>query len=302
MFHPKYILSWIGIGVTFIIAYVPWRIKLIITYVLSNIIWLVAYKRKRIVRINIALCLPHLSEQEQNKLAKDSIYDICLSLLETCAALWRCSNTNFLLNNFAISGLEYLKKAQHEGKAVLLVGGHFGSLDTALSLLLRFIYPKLTVHCTFQASGNKVWDWFIRWRRHQTHPAQHPERNNTRQIINILQRKGIIWMAVDQDPTGIKQKVFIPFMGVTAGTMTAPARLAANYNAVILPLSWQRIGTKQKYNLHISAPITVAPEIQKTMLSINQSIEKAIIHTPQQYWWVHKRFKTRPPGEAKVYV
>ena len=301
MFHPKYILSWIGIGVTFIIAYMPWRIKLIITYVLSNIMWLLAYKRKRIVRTNIALCLPHLSIQEQNKLAKESIYDICLSLLETCAVLWRCSNTNFLLNNFEISGLEYLKKAQHEGKAVLLLGGHFGSLDTALSLLLRLVYPKLKVHCTFQASGNKVWDWFISWRRQKIHPAQHPERNHTREIINILQRKGIIWMAVDQDPTGIKQKIFIPFMGVTAGTMTAPARLAANYNAVILTFVWNRVGKKQQYRLQISGPITTAQEQQNTIISINQAIEKAIMHNPQQYWWVHKRFKTRPPGEAKVY-
>ena len=127
------------------------------------------------------------------------------------------------------------------------------------------------------------------------------ERKNVRRVIKILREGSIIWYGPDQD-FGEKNSVFVPFFGFPTATITATSRIAQTTKASVIFMSQYR-KENSRYFVKLSAASKNFPsnDISADCELINKKIEEAILLAPDQYWWLHRRFKTRPLGEEKIY-
>jgi KDO2-lipid IV(A) lauroyltransferase len=127
-------------------------------------------------------------------------------------------------------------------------------------------------------------------------------RKKTLQLIKGIKNKVPTWYAPDQDFRR-ERNVFAPFMGVTTATISASSRLAQSTNAAMLPYYPERKKDGTGYILRIDAPLQDFPSGDEfeDASAINRSIEKYVREFPENYMWIHQRFKTRPPGEAPFY-
>ena len=127
-------------------------------------------------------------------------------------------------------------------------------------------------------------------------------RDDVRGMLKLLRAGGVVWYAPDQD-YGAQRSVFVPLFGVPAATVTATSKFARMGRAQVIPFTQQRLPDGQGYRLVIHPPLADFPtdSEEADCLRVNQWIEQAISQCPEQYLWAHRRFKTRPEGEPKLY-
>ena len=141
-----------------------------------------------------------------------------------------------------------------------------------------------------------------RGRERHNADAHAIEREDVRGTLKVLRKGRAIWYAPDQD-YGAKQSVFVPLFGVLAATVTATSKFAKLGRAQVIPMTQTRLASGQGYLIKIEPPLQNFPgeTDEQDCILLNQWIEQAIMQQPEQYLWAHRRFKTRPEGEAKLY-
>jgi len=294
-YRPRYWSTWLGLWFFRILGALPISIGLAFGRVLGDLFFLLARSRRRIAEVNIALCFPHLSAQEQHLLVRKIMHSTGKSVLETAMALWG-SESKFK-NRYTITGLEHIVAAQAKGQGVLLVGCHFTTLDAAA----RILAFHLKFDMLYRKDPNPVFAYNLVSAR-ESFAGNAIARTDTRQLIKNLRHGNVVWYAPDQD-YGPRHSVFAPFFGVQAATVVATARIAALGKAVVIPFAHYR-DENNHYQLVIEAPLEDYPTDDDVAdaTRINQYFETAIAKHPDQYLWVHRRFKTRPEGEASFYA
>ena len=294
--NPKYLPTWIGLGLMRITATLPYGWILSIGKALGWFSFHLLPGRRRITRTNIRLCFPELSQQEQQKLIKQSFYDASIALLESPLAWWGSDKKLQAIHR--VEGLEHLQQAQAEGKGIILLGAHYTTLEIGGRLLAYHIdwCP------TFKRAHNKLFNAVMATSRQRVH-GRLLASSDMRDIINYLKQNGVIWFAPDQD-FGRRGSVFAPFMNVATSTLSMTARLAKTSGAKILPMYSERLPGTEGYLVRIDVPIEDLPsgDDVKDATAINRAIEDQVRRTPSQYLWGHRRFKTRPYGEPLVYA
>ncbi len=196
-----------------------------------------------------------------------------------------------------IEGREHLDEVLASGRGVILLTGHFTSLEIGARLLALF----MPVQVMYRTQRNPMFDSYLFTRR-SSYFVNTVSRKNTRQLIKGLKNRIPTWYAPDQDFRR-ERNVFAPFMGIATATITASSRLAQSSGAAMLPYYPERKKDGSGYILHIEPPLTDFPSGDDLVdaTQINQSIEKYARLFPENYMWIHQRFKTRPPGEAPFY-
>lgn len=294
--HPRYWLLWIGIGSLYLVCMMPLRTRWAIGSLLGRSAYHLARHRRDIVQTNIALCFPDLSAREQDQLVRDNFVSSGISLIET-ALVWFKPAESFV-HLVDIEGLEHLRQARSEGKGVLLVGMHLSTLDFCGAVLACFE----NFDVMYRRNKNPLLEAVMTLGRQRTFLSAI-ERSDVRGVIRRLRQGSIVWYGPDQD-YGRKVSVFAPFFGVPAATITATSRIAGMTDAAVIVFSHYRNLQNGRYRIHISPPLADFPsdDEQDDCRRINQLIEDAIRQAPEQYWWVHRRFKTRPPGLERPYA
>ncbi len=294
-YGPRYWPTWIGLGFFHILGALPMSIGLLFGRFLGDLFYYVAGSRRRIARVNIAHCFPQLSAQEQSTLLRKVMHSTGKSVVETSVALWGPERQ--LKQRYSIRGLEHIQAAQARGQGVLLVGCHFTTLDAAARILSFHVkYDML-----YRKDPNPLLAYKLISAR-ESFAGTAIVRSDTRQLIKNLRRGHVVWYAPDQD-AGSKNGVFVPFFGVPAATVVATARVAQLGKAAVLPFAHYR-DENNHYHLIIEPPLEDFPtgdDIADTT-RINHIIETAVAKQPDQYLWVHRRFKTRPEGEPSFYA
>ena len=125
--------------------------------------------------------------------------------------------------------------------------------------------------------------------------------DDIRQTVRLLRQGEVVWYAPDQD-YGTAHAVFVPFFGIPAATITATSRIAKMGKAAVIPCAHYRL-PGGRYEIEFGAPLDGFPsgDEEADTARINQTIEHYVRKHPEQYLWVHKRFKHQPPGQAKLY-
>ncbi len=288
---PKYWPTWIGLWIMWLLAHLPFALQVKIGQFLGLLAYYLARQRREICRINIKLCFPELTATEQQELVRKSFISNGIAVMEV--ALGWCRNIEDFRSRVSISGLENLRAAKARGRGVLLVCAHFSTLEFAGALLTLFE----DMDVTYRKHKNLLFDAVMSNAR-KRHFLAVVERKNVRDTYKRLKQGHTLWYAPDQD-YGAKHSVFVPFFGVEAATITATSRFASANDSAVLFFAHYRNKDNTGYLLEISPTINDYPSDDEVAdaTKINDIIEKAIRKAPDQYLWMHKRFKTQAAGK-----
>lgn len=271
----------------------PYRSQLWIGRNLGRLFRLISPYRRQVVATNLKLAFPELDTHERHQLLKQFYASLGMTLVETAAGLWAPSQ--FFEPLGKVSGLEHIHKATQDGRGILLLSGHFCSLDFAGRILMNH-HPACF---TYQELRNKLIDKLAREAR-QNNCKILIHRHDTRSFIKALNAGEVVWYAPDQDQ-GRKNSVFAPFFGIQTNTLTATTKLAKLTGASVLPFVIQRLPDAKGYALKIGPPLDTGESEVDDATRFNALIESQVRANPEHYLWIHRRFKTRPKGEKKLY-
>ena len=292
--HPRYWLTWLGIGVMFLMSLLPYRSKVWLGRQLGLLMLRMGGERVRITETNIKACFPELSDIQQQQLIKDTFIANMTGMVETTTAWWRSHQP--LLDNLNVYGHEHLKEAQARGNGVLLVGGHFSLLDLAgpmANSAFDFSYM-------YRPNDNPLFDALIE--RSRVRYSHHKfSKHELKDMIEFIKQGNTVWYGYDQD-FGRRRSVFAPFFGVPTATLKAPMGIARDTGATVLMIAQFAEGDG-KYAIHFS-PIFEGIQDDDDVTAatrLNQQLESFVRLHPEQYLWMHRRFRTRPEGAEPFY-
>jgi Kdo2-lipid IVA lauroyltransferase/acyltransferase len=251
--------------------------------------------RRLITQTNIRRCFPELNQAQQELRTRRVFEAVGIGALELTIP-WLNPQRD-LSQRFDIFGQEHLDEAVALGRGVILVGGHYAVMDVICQYFANLKY----VDVMYRANKNPVWQWLqLRGRKHFFEGVI--ERSDTRQTLRRLKQGRAIWYAADQD-YGRNHSVFAPFFGIPAATIIATSRFAKLNNSPVLLLRQTRDQANRRWQIHFSAVLDNFPsgDDSADAAHINRLLEADIRQQPEQYLWLHKRFKTRPIGEGAFY-
>ena len=297
LLHPRYWFTWLLFGLWFLVAQLPYRWQIALGRALGRLMLRLAKSRRRIAERNLALCFPELSAQKREQLLRRNFASNGIALMETGMAWFRSSR--WLRKRFTIEGLEHLQEPMSRGQGVVMMAMHF----TTLEIGAAFMAMSHPVDGMYRPHKNPVYDYMQRkGRERHGEDTDVFQRKDVRGMLKALQKGRAVWYAPDQD-YGIKQGVFAPLFGIPAATVTGTSRFARVGRAVVVPYTVTRLEERGHYEVRIYPPIKEIPsgdELRDAIL-VNQFVETRMRENPAQYMWVHRRFKTRPPGEDSFY-
>ena len=286
---------WCILGMLRLVSLLPFRAELVVGRVLGRLFLLLSGKRQRIIDINLARCFPEKSLHQRNRIKTECYQNIGISMIEMAMCWWWPPEK--LKPMVEIEGREHLDAALETGRGVILLSGHFTSLEIGGRLLAL----SVPFQAMYRTQRNPLFDSYLFTKR-SGYLVNIISRKNTRGLIRGI-RSGIpTWYAPDQD-FARERNVFAPFMGVATASITASSRLAEASGAIMLPYFPLRKDDGSGYVLRIDPPLENFPsgDDLADATAINLSIEKFVRLHPEHYMWIHQRFKTRPPGEAPFY-
>ncbi len=253
---------------------------------------------KRIAKINIAHCFPELSAEKQQQLLERTLIETCKTITES-GLVWLCSQQRFDGLVREIHGEEHLKAGLEKGKGVILAVPHLGNWES-IGMYCSPRYPMTSLYRPPKLTGM---DSTIRHARQRFGANLVPTNaQGVKALYQALKNNGLVAILPDQDPRENGGQ-FAPFFGLQANTMTLLSRLAQKSGATVLCTYAQRLPDSSGFAIHFRpvADEIYSKEMNTSVTALNQAVEAAIRHIPDQYQWSYKRFNTRPEGEAQLY-
>ena len=279
-----------------LIARLPYRALFWLGRGLGLLTALLPGERRHVAQRNLEICLPQLAPAARAALLRASLADLGLMLVEFALA-WMGSDRAIARVPCTIEGLEHLDACRGKGKGVLLVGAHFSHLE----LCARLVSQRMRIAGMYRVMDDPVFERCVL--RARLHYAEAMfTKDELRASVRYLRCGGTLWYAPDQDMRG-KDSVFVPFFGISAATITATHHLARLSGAAVIPFFHRRRHDGRGYVLRLEAPLADFPggDAVADTARVNLQIQRMVDEAPDQYLWVHKRFKSRPPGEKALY-
>jgi lipid A biosynthesis lauroyl/palmitoleoyl acyltransferase len=292
-YHPKFFPTWLLIGLMKLGAKLPFKLQIILGKLMGMVLYLLLGRFRKIAKINISRCFPEKNKSAVRALVWQNFQSIGLSIFETSTAFFA---SNGQINQlFKIENETVLTRAIADKKSIILLSGHF----TPLMLGGRALLSLSKIGNVYRPQNNPLFDEIMR-KSYVENGAVMIKAKDTRGLLKALKNKLPIWYAPDQD-LGLKNSVFAPFFNIQTATVTATARLAKDTNTVVIPFFFNR--TKTGYIMRFETPIQDYPNADNLVNATltNQILEAKIRQYPEQYLWIHRRFKTRPENEASFY-
>lgn len=292
--HPKYWGMWLFFGFLRLIILLPLKWIEAIGSFFGSLLYRLVPSRRRVTRINIQQAYPEYTEAEIKKLMKACYKSLGISVFEMALAWW--ASRDYLRAHCTVEGMDHLEQALAKGKGVIMLTGHFSTLE--IGGILMALYTPL--QAVYKKAHNPMFNTFMHVYRNK-HLEKATPNTSVREFIKGLRNGMATWYAPDQD--FINNIVFAPFLGGIAGTLTSTAKMAEMTGASVVPFYPQRLENGRGYKLVISPALENFPSGDQVAdaTSVNQAIEDMVRKNPEQYAWIHKRFKTQPKGQISIY-
>ena len=274
-------------------VFIPFNFQVLIGKTIGKLLYPFMHKLRSTAYSNISHCFPDKKQNQVNLLVKRHFEAIGISFFETANAYY--GSDKKIRKLLTITNENFFQDALKEEGGIILLCSHF----MPLMLGSRALLINHTIANIYRPQNNKLFDR-IMVQGYKKNGAVMIKSTDTRSIIKAINNSLPIWYAPDQD-LGKNNSVFAPFFGIQTATASATARLAKNNNTRVIPYSFIR--TKKGYTMSFEKPIANYPSndpIQDATI-VNQILEKQIIKSPEQYLWIHRRFKTRPNDEKNFY-
>jgi Kdo2-lipid IVA lauroyltransferase/acyltransferase len=295
MLNPRYWPTWLGIGCLRVVEPLPYKWLLKIGRFFGRMIRLLPLPYVRIARRNIEICLPELPPDARESLLKLHFESLGIALCETAMTWW--SDDERVRSLAQVEGIEYLQRALARGRGAILVGGHF----TTIEIGTRILGTVVPINVLFRPTRNEVLSTFM-GRRIAEHAERAIHYDDIRTLVRALKHNGAVWYAPDQSYRN-KGAAMVPFFGTPAATTTSTSRLAGMTGAAVLTYFPQRLPGGRGYRVFIGPELENFPSDDPVAdtARFGALLEAQIRHHPEQYLWMHRRFKGLSPDYPDYY-
>lgn len=288
------------LGIVFMraMAHVPLPVSRGFGVVLGHLLHAVAVPRRHVVDTNLALCFPEKSAAERRRIARETFVFVAQSWLDR-SWLWHAPESVVRRRLRVVGAAPEIEEMAHGSAPMILFAPHFYGLDAAATALtMHTARPSTTIYTTQR--DPLIDDWIREGRKRFGNVITLNRTEGIKPIVAGLRKGGLLYLLPDMD-FGRDQTVFVPFYGVQASTIPSLSRFARLGKAKVVPIV-SRL-TRTGYDIEVLPAWQDFPSddaVADTAL-MNQRLQGYIDAMPSQYYWVHRRFKTRPEGEPPVY-
>lgn len=294
--HPKFWLTWLGVLFLYLVSWLPYRLQLTLGKGLGRLFKKAMPRRVNIARRNLKLCFPDESDEKIEQLLTKNLENTGIAYFEVGIAWWWPDWR--IKRKLHVHGLHNLKQAQQDGKGVLLLLFHFLSLEVH-ARLHGFVQPAVGL---YRPHNNAVME-FLQTRGRGRSNKYMIQRRDVKAMLAALDQGDIAGYLPDQD-YGRKRAVFVPFFAVPDAATTTGTMLFANHpNCHVLVSRCVRRDDGSGYDMFYEPLLEAFPSGNDVADAsrVNKLVEQAVLQAPEQYLWVHRRFKTRPDKAMPSY-
>ena len=295
--QPRYWHVWVFYAWLRAVAPLPLRCKIALGKPTGRFLCALFRRKRRTIRRNLEACFPHLPANELKRLCTRHHESIGIGLTELASAWFGSQET--VRQTVRIEGQEHLDAALSKGKGALLFCGHYTALEL-IHPVLKPLCPKLTA--MYRPMDNELMDQIILRARLQYIDELFPKQS-VKVLLKNLAGNAVVFYLADQNYRG-KFSAPVPFFGLPAMTSTAVSRILKMSDATLLPLYFARLQHSAGYVATIGPPFAGLPSddpVADTAI-ILQGVENHIRTYPEQYAWIHRRFKGGPAGYPDIYA
>jgi KDO2-lipid IV(A) lauroyltransferase len=285
--------AWLGIGALALLARLPWPLQRALGRFAGDGLRLLLRDRRRVAARNLALCFPDLAPAERAALLRRHFRALGIALFEFGRAWW--GSVEPQRRGLRIEGVEHLDAARAAGRGVIVVSGHF----TTLEMSARLACDAVPLAGMYRPYPQAAMEWAV-LRGRSRYAAAMFAKQDVRGAVKHLKRGGLLWYAPDQDPSR-GESVFVPFFGQPAKSLASTHQLARLSGAAVVMFEHVR-RDDGGYTLRFWPAFAQFPSDDATAdtARVIAAIEAMARTAPEQYLWIHRRFKRRPDG-SRVY-
>ena len=291
---PRTWPTWLGIGIMALLARLPWPLQRGLGRALAGVLRLLLGERRRIASRNLALCFPALDDAARASLLREHFGALGIGLFEFARAWW--GSVAPLRHGLQVEGLEHVEAARAGGRGVIVISGHF----TTLEICGRLLCDHVPLAGMYRPHAQAAMEWAVKHGRLRYAAAMFG-RDELRPALRHLKQGGLLWFAPDQD-TRRGDSVFVPFFGRPASSLTSTHQLARLSGAAVLAFAHVR-RPDGGYTLRLSPAFADFPseDAVADTSRVMAAIEGMVRAAPAQYLWIHRRFKRQPTGGEDLY-
>lgn len=271
-------------------ARIPWSLQRAIGRGLGALLRVTMRSRREVARRNLALCFPELDEATREALLREHFTALATGLFEFGRAWW--GSVTPLKRDIRVEGLEHVQAAREGGRGVIVLSGHFSTLEVCG----RLMCDHIPLAGMYRPHKQPAMEWAVRRGRARYAAAMFPKQD-VRGAVRHLKQGGLLWYAPDQDPSR-GDAVYVPFFGQPAHSLTSTHQLARLSGATVLLFQHAR-RDDGGYDLKIVPLAEPIPSKDATAdtAQVMAGIEAMVRAAPAQYLWIHRRFKRQPDGQ-----
>lgn len=281
--------TWCGIGLLALLARLPWRFQRALGLGIGTLLRRMLPARRRIAQRNLALCFPELDDRARDALLRAHFTALGISLFEFGRAWW--GSVDPQRRGLVVEGVEHLEAAQARGKGTIVVSGHF----TTLEMCARLACDHAPLAGMYRQYPQAAMEWAV-LRGRSRYAAGMFTKQDVRGAVKHLKRGGLLWYAPDQDPSR-GDSVFVPFFGQPANSLSSTHQLARlSGAAVVMFQHWRRADGGYTLRFWPAFEDFPSADASADTARVIAAIESMARQAPEQYLWIHRRFKRRPDG------
>lgn len=286
LLRPRYWPTWLAIGLLRALQPLPHAVHVLLGRALGSFAVRLPLSFVRIARTNLGICMPELLEPQREALLKEHFKSLGLGIFETATAWWGSKRRIARLTQ--LEGLEHLRAALERGRGAILLSAHFTTLEIGGRVLCDRLSGEINI--MYRPTNNAVLERFLA-RNRSDRTKRAITRDDVRTLITALKANEPVWYAPDQAYRK-KGAEMVPFFGIPAATNTATSRLARMTGAAVLPYFQERM-LDGRYRMVIHPMLENFPSDDPAADArrFNEIIEAQVRRAPDQYLWIHRRFK-----------
>lgn len=294
--QPRYWPLWLGLALLRVLVLLPWPLLRLAGRGLGGLAWVALPSRRAVAAANLRLCFPGLDEHGRAALLRRHFASLGMQVVEIGLTWW--ASDAAVRRLVRLEGIEHLRDATREGRGAILLSAHLAPIEFA-SRRVALECPQ--VAGLYRPNRNPMVDALLRRARRHITPTLIP-KESMRQMIRCLARGVSVWYAADQSYRR-QYSVLVPFFGEPAMTNAALTHIARIGKAPVLPLVAHRTADGRGYVIRVEPPLADFPGADPgaDALCVNGVIERWIREAPEEYYWIHRRFKGRPQGYPDPY-
>ena len=289
----KNALSHLLVGFLWLLHWLPLPALRGLGWILGKTLYALGRERRSVALINLRLCFPEKTEAEREALARQHFIAFSRAILDRTLGWW--ASKERLQRMIRVKGEEHL--IVPEGTSLIVLSPHFVGLDAAATRL-----TMLAAGCTvYSKQKNPVFDKVLFDGRHRFQRCLLLSRQDGMRKVIKAMKQGLPFYYLPDMDFGPEDSIFVPFFGVQAATIPGVSRLARLTGARVIACITRQVADGYEVEITPAWDNFPGESVEADTELVNRFIETQVLRMPEQYFWLHKRFKTRPPGEQRFY-